>query len=97
MPGEIDGAALRRRVRLGEILLKGKQYDKAATEARAVLERDPRSAAAHVLLGDALAGQGRCPEATQAYDEALALDPASAAARQGKAACGAASSGSSRP
>jgi hypothetical protein len=87
MPGEIEGAALVRRVKLGELLLRSKQYDKAEAEARAVLEKDPRSVGALVLLGDALAGKEDCTGAAQRYDAALAIDPASAGAQRGKQAC----------
>jgi hypothetical protein len=90
MPGDIDGAALKRRLHLGEMLLRAKQYEKAAAEAAAILAKDPRYAPGHVLLGDALAGQGRCAEATRAFDEALAILPGNAAALRGKESCAAA-------
>jgi tetratricopeptide (TPR) repeat protein len=89
MPGEIDGAAARRRVNLGQLLLKGKQFDKAAAEADAVLAKDPRNVAALVLLGDARAGQGNCAEAVKSYDAALAAEAGNEAARRGKEACAA--------
>jgi tetratricopeptide (TPR) repeat protein len=90
LPGEIEGAALKRRLHLGEMLLKGKQYDKAAAEASAILARDPRHVGALVLLGDVRAGQGNCAEAVASYDAALGIDPASAGALRGKGACAAA-------
>jgi tetratricopeptide (TPR) repeat protein len=89
MPGEIDGAAARRRVNLGTLLFKSKQYDKAAAEAEAVLAKDPRNVPALVLLGDARAGQGNCAEAVKAYDAALAVDAANEAAARGRGACAA--------
>jgi len=90
MPGDIDGAALKRRLHLGEMLLRAKQYEKAAAEAAAILAREPRYAPGHALLGDALAGQGRCAEAAKAFDEALAIQPGNAAALRGKDSCAAA-------
>jgi tetratricopeptide (TPR) repeat protein len=87
MPGEVEGAARKRRLNLAEMLLRAKQYGKAEGEARRVLEADPKVAAAWVLLGDALAGQGKCPEATKAWGEALALEPGNAGAKRGPEAC----------
>jgi tetratricopeptide (TPR) repeat protein len=87
MPGEIDGAALKRRQNLGELLLRSKQFDKAASEAMAILAKDPRYVAALLLLGDARAGQGNCAEAVTSYDAALAIDPANTRAQGGKRAC----------
>jgi hypothetical protein len=87
MPGEIAGASERRNVRMGQLLLKAKRFDQAAETARSVIARDPSSAAAHVLLGDALAGRGDCGAAAKAYDEALRLEPGNAAASDGKRSC----------
>ena len=56
---------------MGEMYLGMEQYDKAATEARKLLQSDPRYAPAHVLLGDALSLQGKCAEAKLAYQEAV--------------------------
>jgi len=90
MPGEIEGAALKRRQNLGQLLLRSKQYDKAAVEAMAILGKDPRHVGALVLLGDVRAGQGNCAEAVTSYDAALAIEPGNALAQAGKQACGAA-------
>jgi hypothetical protein len=89
MPGQVDGAALKRRLHLGEMLLRAKQLEKAAAEARAILEKNPAHAGALVLLGDALAGLGRCGEAAKPYADALAADPGNAAARRGQEGCAA--------
>jgi tetratricopeptide (TPR) repeat protein len=89
-PNEVDGAIAHRNVRLGEMLLERKHYAKAEERARHVLELDPRHVPAHVLLGNVLAAQGRCADAAKAYAEALRLDPASAAAREGEKRCKAA-------
>ena len=87
MPGEIAGAALKRRQNLGEMLLRSKQYEKAAAEATAILAKDPKYVPALVLLGDARAGQGNCAEAVVSYDAALAIDPANKGGQGGKGAC----------
>jgi hypothetical protein len=87
MPGQIDGATLKRRVNLGEMLLRGKQFEKAAAEARVVLEKDPKHVGALVLLADALAGQGKCAEAARPYADALAIEPGNAGAKRGQEAC----------
>jgi tetratricopeptide (TPR) repeat protein len=89
-PNEVDGAVAHRNVRLGEMLLDRKQYAKAEERARHVIEIEPKHVPAHVLLGNVLAAQGRCPEAAKAYAEALRLEPGNAAAREGGRRCDAA-------
>lgn len=86
-PNEVPGAVASRRVSLGEMFLKSRQWTKAADQARAAIESDPTVAAGHVLLGRALAGQGKCAQALPAFDRALALDPGSSAAAEGKQGC----------
>ncbi len=87
-PNEIKGAVSNRHVKMGERFLQARQYDKAAREAKGVIEKEPDFAPAHVLLGDTLAAQGRCADALPAYDAALKLDPSNKAATKGKQACG---------
>jgi len=87
MPNAIPGAVARRHVKLGEIFLKGRQWDKAAEQARIAIEKFPEGATGHLLLGRALAGQGRCPEAGTALDEAQRLDPRSPALAEARRAC----------
>jgi hypothetical protein len=87
MPGDIPGAAASRHVKMGRMFAKMKNWDQAATSAREALARDPASPAAHLLLADALAGKGDCPAADKEYDEVLRLEPANAAAADGKRAC----------
>ena len=82
-----DTAAARRRLTLAEKLLQSKSYDKALENVKAGIEKDPTLAAAHALQGDILAAKGNCPEALQAFDQALRLDPADARALEGKKAC----------
>ena len=86
-PSAVPGAVAGRRVRLGEMLLDSRQWTKAAEQARIALEKEPTLAAAHVLLGRALAGQGKCAAALPAFDQALKLDPGSAPAAEGKRGC----------
>jgi tetratricopeptide (TPR) repeat protein len=87
MPNEVEGAVSHRNVRLGQMLLERGQHEKAAERARHVLALDPRHVPAHVLLGQALAAQGRCEDAVRAFEDALRLEPANAAALAGKAGC----------
>ena len=46
--------------------------------ARGALELDPQDAEAHLVLGEALFGQGRYGESVAAYEKALSLNPNSA-------------------
>ena len=84
MPNEMQGAVAKRHVKMGEAYLGMEQFDKAAAEAKAILEQDPRFAPAHVLLGDALSAQGKCEEAKLAYQAAVKLSPQLLAAVQQK-------------
>lgn len=86
-PNAVPGAVARRRVNLGEMFLESRQWARAADQARIALSTDPGLAAAHALLGRALAGQGRCREAMPALEEALRLEPGSPAAAGAKRAC----------
>jgi hypothetical protein len=90
MPGDVPGAAANRHVRMGRMFVKMKNWEKAADSAREAITRDPASPAAHLLLGDALAGQGDCAAAGKEYDEVLRLEPANVAAADGKRGCAAA-------
>ena len=82
-----NGQVARRYRALAESLFKAKNYDKALEYAQKSLERDPALAPAHALLGDILVAQGKCAEAVQAFNKALALDAASAPARDGIERC----------
>ncbi|MCX5732120.1 MAG: hypothetical protein NTY18_12405, partial [Deltaproteobacteria bacterium] len=62
-PNEVPGAVAGRRVGLGEMFLESRQWTKAVDQARIALEKEPAQAAAHALMGRALAGQGKCDEA----------------------------------
>jgi tetratricopeptide (TPR) repeat protein len=86
-PNAVPGAVARRRVTLGEMFLESRQWTKAVEQARIALEKEPMLAAAHALLGRALAGQGKCDEALSAFDQALKLDPGNGSAVEGKRGC----------
>jgi tetratricopeptide (TPR) repeat protein len=88
MPGDDPRDVARRDVNLGKMLLKRKQYEKAAASANKALEKAP-IASAFSLLGDVAAAQGDCKKAVKQYDQALKLDANDPAALAGKAACAA--------
>jgi tetratricopeptide (TPR) repeat protein len=87
MPNAIPGAVARRHVKLGEMFLKSRQWEKAAEQARIAIEKFPEGATGHLLLGRAMAAQGRCPEAGKALDEAQRLDPRSPVLAEARRAC----------
>jgi len=88
-PERGNGAAARSQRSLAAALYDAGHYDKAAVYARKSVAADPRYADAQALLGEILRAQGNCAEALAAYDAALALDAANAAAREGRARCNA--------
>src|SRR6266702_3251979 len=89
MQDEVKGAVSNRFIKMGEAYLGMEQYDKAAAEARKLLQTDSHYAPAHVLLGDALSSQGKCAEAKLAYQEAVKLSPQLVAVvQQKKSPCG---------
>ncbi len=77
-----------RYLNLAHSLLERKSYEKALEWARKSAEADPTLAEAQVAIGEALAGQGNCVEASKAFEAALKLEPGNAAAVKGKAGCG---------
>ncbi len=77
----------RRYVALARSLLQGKNAAKAVEMARKALEADAGNAAAHAVLGQALAAEGSCAEAAAAFAAALRLDPGEPAALAGRTAC----------
>ncbi len=70
-----------------EALFKDQKYDKALENVRKSLDKDPRLAPAHALLGSILTTQGNCAEAIPAFNKALEIDAASSSAREGLARC----------
>jgi uncharacterized protein HemY len=57
---------------LGRLYLDEKRWADAVAPLRAAVTLDPHYAAAHVALGDALAGQGQKDDAKSAWRAALA-------------------------
>ena len=65
----------RRHLKLGEMLFKGGNLEKALENAKKSLALDNTLAGAHSLLGAVLAAQGNRALAQKEFDEALKLDP----------------------
>lgn len=66
-------------LQLGRVLLQQKRWREAESHLRRCLELEPDTPnvpAANVMLGQALAGQGRTREAVALWEAALARDPA---------------------
>jgi tetratricopeptide (TPR) repeat protein len=82
-----NGQVARRYRAFAEALFKDKSYDKALENVRKSLDKDPMLAPAHALLGQILLAQERCADAIPAFDQALALEPDNASAREGLARC----------
>lgn len=82
-----DQQVARRYYALAQALFKVANYDKALENVRRSLDRDPLAAPAHALLGQILSAQGSCADAIPAFEQALAIDGASASARQGLERC----------
>jgi tetratricopeptide (TPR) repeat protein len=81
-----DEAAALRRLKLAGILFQAKSYEKALENVDVSIEENP-SSAAYALRGDILVAQGKCSEATSAFEQALKLDPQNARALQGMKTC----------
>jgi Tfp pilus assembly protein PilF len=86
LPGEDPAGVAARHVKFGRKLLAAGSIAMAHDHARRSLEIAP-SAAAWVLEGDAFKAEGSCAKALPAYDAALKLDGADAAALAGRRAC----------
>jgi tetratricopeptide (TPR) repeat protein len=76
-----------RHVKMAEAYLKAGSPDKAVEQAKIGIEKAPELAAAHAMLGSALAASGDCKAAKAAFEQALKLDPADARAVDGKKGC----------
>lgn len=84
MPGDDPTGVAQRHVKFGRKLLQTKAYAAAHENARKALAIAP-VADAWRLEAEVFAAEGRCAEATKAFDSAVALEPKGAAARP---ACG---------
>jgi len=60
---------------LAQSCLKTKDYGCAQEQFRAILEQDPNSTSAHLLMGEALDGLHRTDEAIAEFKSAAQLDP----------------------
>ena len=70
LPGNLDA-----QVKAATFLLAARMYSDAAAGARKALAIDPRSVAAHIVLGNALSGLGRLDDAVNELREAIELEP----------------------
>ena len=82
-----DQGVARRHVNFARRLHEIKQHEQALLEVQKALAISP-SAGAWALRGQILAGQGKCPDAVRAFDEALKIEPSLAVALDGKKSCG---------
>jgi tetratricopeptide (TPR) repeat protein len=83
----IPGGVAKRHLNYGRLLLEQKKWEKAIEQAEKALVEGPL-APAYTLRGNALVGQGKCADAIVQFDQALKLDPADTAAKEGRKACG---------
>jgi hypothetical protein len=86
MPGDDPIGVAARHVKFGRKLLAARSFAPAHENARRSLALAP-SAAAWTLEGEIFAAEGKCADAVRAFDAALALDPADAAAAAGRRGC----------
>lgn len=85
-----NGQVARRYRAFAEALFNDQKYDKALENVRKSLDKDPLLAPANALMGEILLAQGNCADAVPAFNKALAIDAANAAAKQGLERCKAA-------
>ncbi len=77
---KLDGSNVEARLRLGQYLLASALRDpelfkKAQQEAEAIVKVEPSNVEAHLLLGNAYAGQNDADKSLQEIEKAVALDP----------------------
>jgi len=82
-----EALAAKRQLNLARALLKVSSWEKALEHARKASEKDPGLAAAHAVVGQALAAQRDCAAALVEFQAALRLDPREPAALAGRKAC----------
>jgi peroxiredoxin len=81
-----DQGVAKRHLNFGRRLHEIGQNDMALAEVRKGIAIAP-SADLYALEGKILAATGKCPDAVQAFDAALKIDPAHAVATEGRKAC----------
>ncbi len=86
LPGQDPAGVAVRHVKFGRKLLAAGSVAMAHDNARKSLAIAP-SAGGWALEGDAFRAEGKCAEAVKAYESALQLDAADAAALAGRKAC----------
>ena len=72
---DLDASFADAQVQAGQLLLVTGDFERAKTRADAAIAADPRSVAARILLGNALAGLNDTTQAMKQMQEAVALDP----------------------
>lgn len=82
-----DASASSRHVKMAEMFLSQGKAKEASEQGRLAVEKAPSSAAAHSVLGAALAAAGDCKGAVAEFDAALKADPKDARAADGKKGC----------
>ncbi len=82
-----DEQSARRYRALAQALFKAANYDKALENVRKSLDKNPLDAATHALLGQILSAQENCAGATEAFQQALAIDATRASALEGLDRC----------
>lgn len=75
---EMDPGRLDARLNRGRLYLAARQFNDAAQDANAVLQKDPKNAAANELLGAALIGQQKPEQALEAFSKQVELSPTDA-------------------
>ncbi len=85
-PLRTDDGVAKRHLNFARMLERMGDHGSALAEVQKGLALAP-SAAGYALQGEILAAMGRCPDAARAFDAALKLEPAHAAASEGKKRC----------
>lgn len=77
---ELDPRLVDARVRLTQLMVRTGRFDPAIAQGEAARKLDSRNVSALIALGVAYQRKGLVPNARQAYEQALAVDPNSVAA-----------------